>query len=216
MLYDSSSWARHGSSPQGSHPVCLQICLPLCLGKQYLSVALNCVCTHSDRDLGLQEELWEEEEMWFFRWFFRPHASLCDTERCRVSCSCWGEADKAPLGSAASGGKGSCRCWYSIITCNRHSPAFVQHLGPSPAFLRHKGRKQVWWRGLLHAVRTCISCTLHWVVALPYLDVFCCEWIFYKSNESLAVLLLFNSQAMLESLGLVSVSMSCSLYNSLV
>lgn len=94
------------------------------------------------RDLGLRWELWEEEEMWFFRWFLRPPARLCDTEGCRVSCSCWGEAAKAPLGSAASGEKGSCRCWCSI-TCNTQPPAFAQHLRAPQVFLKH----QVWKAG---------------------------------------------------------------------
>lgn len=168
-------------------------------------------CTPSNRDLGLHEELWEEEEMWFFRWFLRPHASLCDTQRCRVS-PCWGGAAKAPLGTVASGGKGSCKCWCSIVW-NSHSPAFVQRLRASQAFLRH----QVWKAGVVEGIFTCLEIVHLMDVALgscPTLS--CCEWILYKSNESLAVLLLFNSQAMLESSGLVSVSMSCSLYNSLV
>lgn len=148
MLYDSSIWTRHGSNPWGSYSVYLQICLLLRLGKKYLSVALNCICTHCNRGLGLNEELWEEEEMWFFRWFLRPCASLCDTERCRVSCSCWGEAAKAPLGSAASGGKGSCRCW-----CNTRSPAFVQCLRASPAFLRHQVQKA----GVVKGIFTCFE-----------------------------------------------------------
>lgn len=156
----------------------LQMGLLLCLGKQYLSVTLNCACTHSSRDLGLHEELWEEEEMWFFRWFLRPHASLCDTERCRASCCCWGEAAKAPSGSVASGGKGSCKCWCSI-TYNAHSPASVQCLRASQAFLRHQVRKG----GVVKGMFTCFEMVHHMYVALgsyPTLSRCVLLWVLYK------------------------------------